>query len=229
MVGLDLIFISPGGFMIYELSVVTKPELGAEAHAQIAEIVKDTLKGFEGELLIADDWGRLHLAQPYANGAKHGHFHYFMFKSNTQANTELARRFGINEGVLRSMIFNIGEDAEKETLVKNFKSPLSKQYRGSVLDNNKNEDDEEGGFEDMEDDRRKFAKRKSCWFTAKKIKADWKDPQTWNWLVSEFGKISPARVSGISKKHQRFANSAIKHARQLGISSYLSNRTADRA
>lgn len=215
--------------MIYELSVVTKPELGAEAHQQIAEIVKDALKGFEGELLISDDWGRLQLAQPYASGAKHGHFHYFMFKANTQANTELVRRFGINEGVLRSLIFNIGEDAEKENLVKNFKSPLSKQYRGSVLDNNKNEDDEEGGFEDMEDDRRKFAKRKSCWFTAKKIKADWKDPQTWNWLVSEFGKISPARVSGISKKHQRFANSAIKHARQLGISSYLSNRTADRA
>ncbi len=214
--------------MIYELSVVTKPELGAEAHAQIAEIVKDTLKGFEGELLIADDWGKLYLAQPYANGSKHGHFHYFMFKSNTQANVELTRRFGINEGVLRSMVFNLGEDVEKEELVKNFKTPLSKTYRGSVLDN-KNEDDDEGGFEDMEDDRRKFAKRKSCWFTAKKIKADWKDPQTWNWLVSEFGKISPARVSGISKKHQRFANSAIKHARNLGISSYLSNKTADRA
>lgn len=214
--------------MIYELSVVTKPELGAEAHAQIAEIVKDTLKGFEGELLIADDWGKLHLAQPFASGAKHGHYHYFMFKSNTSANTELVRRFGINEGVVRSGIFLLGVDTLKDELVKNFKTPLSKTYRGSVLDN-KNEDDDEGGFEDMEDDRRKFAKRKSCWFTAKKIKADWKDPQTWNWLVNEFGKISPARVSGISKKHQRFANSAIKQARNMGVASYLSNRTADRA
>jgi small subunit ribosomal protein S6 len=213
--------------MIYELSVVTKPELGSEAHVQMTEIVKDALKGFDGELLLADDWGKLHLAQPYANGAKHAHFHYFIYKSNTQANTELARRFGINEGVLRSLIFVIGEDTEKETLVKNFKSPFSKTHRGSVLDNKK--DDEEEGFEDMEDDRRKFAKRKSCWFTAKKIKADWKDPQTWNWLVSEFGKISPARVSGISMKHQRFSNSAIKHARQLGISSYLSNKVAERA
>jgi len=213
--------------MIYELSVVTKPELGSEAHAQIVEIVKDALKGFDGELLLADDWGKLRFAQPYANGAKHGHFHYFIYRSNTQANTELTRRFGINEGVLRSLVFNIGGDAEQENIVKNFKSPFSKTHRGSVLDNKK-EDDEEG-FEDMEDDRRKFAKRKSCWFTAKKIKADWKDPQTWNWLVSEFGKISPARVSGISMKHQRFSNSAIKHARQLGISSYLSNATAERA
>ena len=71
MVGQDLIFISPGGFMIYELSVVTKPELGAEAHAQIAEIVKDALKGFDGVVIIADDWGRLALAQPYSNGARH--------------------------------------------------------------------------------------------------------------------------------------------------------------
>ena len=213
--------------MIYELSVVTKPEFGAESHTQMTDLVKDALKGFEGELLLADDWGRLELAQPYANGARHGHFHYFIFKSNTQANTEILRRLGINEGVLRSLIFNIGEDDKKDSIVKNFKSPFSKAHRGSVLDNKK--DDEEEMFEDMEEDRRKFAKRKSCWFTAKKIKADWKDPQTWNWLVSEFGKISPARVSGISKKHQRFSNSAIKHARQLGIASYLSNRIADKA
>ncbi len=213
--------------MIYELSVVTKPELGAESHAQMTDLVKDALKGFEGELLLADDWGRLELAQPYANGAKHGHFHYFIFKSNTQVNTEILRRLGINEGVLRSLVFNLGEDDKQDSIVKNFKSPFSKAHRGSVLDNKK--DDEEEMFEDMEEDRRKFAKRKSCWFTAKKIKADWKDPQTYSWLVSEFGKISPARVSGISKKHQRFSNAAIKHARQLGIASYLSNRVADRA
>jgi len=213
--------------MIYELSVVTKPELGAESHAQMTDLVKDALKGFEGELLLADDWGRLELAQPYASGAKHGHFHYFIFKSNTQVNTEILRRLGINEGVLRSLVFNLGEDDKKDSIVKNFKSPFSKAHRGSVLDNKK--DDEEEMFEDMEEDRRKFAKRKSCWFTAKKIKADWKDPQTYSWLVSEFGKISPARVSGISKKHQRFSNAAIKHARQLGIASYLSNRIADRA
>lgn len=212
--------------MIYELSVVTKPELGSEAHAQMTEIVKDALKGFEGELLLADDWGKLELAQPYQSGARVGHFHYFIYRSNTQANTEILRRFGINEGVLRSLVFNLGGDEKQESIVKNFKSPFSKAHRGSVLDNKK--DDEEEMFEDMEEDRRKFAKRKSCWFTAKKIKADWKDPQTWNWLVSEFGKISPARVSGISKKHQRFSNAAIKHARQLGISSYLSNRVADK-
>ncbi len=214
--------------MIYELSVVTKPELGSEAHAEVSAIVKEVLAQLKGELLIQDDWGKYTLAQPFANGTRHGHFHYFMFVAGNTVNAEITRRLGINEGVLRHMIFKLADDERnKDSLVKNFKSPFSKTHRGSVLDAKK--DEEEEGFEDMEDDRRKFAKRKTCWFTAKKITADWKDPQTWNWLVNEFGKISPARVSGISKKHQRFSNAAIKHARQLGISSYISNRTLDRA
>ncbi len=215
--------------MIYELSVVTKPELGQEAHTEMVAMVKAVLAEKKGELLIADDWGKFTLAQPFQNGATHGHFHYFMYQAENTTNLEITRRLGINEGVLRSLIFKLADDERnKDAIVKNFKTPFSKAYRGSVLDAKSNDDDEEI-FEDMEDDRRKFAKRKNCWFTAKKIKADWKDPQTWNWLVSEFGKISPARVSGISKKHQRFSNAAIKHARQLGISSYISNRVLDRA
>lgn len=214
--------------MIYELSVVTKPELADEGHQNILDLVKDVVKNSEGELLIADNWGRLKLAQPFTNGAKHGHFNYFLYSANSTANAEITRRLGINEGVLRSVIFVAGEASEKEELAKNYKCPFSKTHRGSVLDNNQNGDDEET-FEEVEDDRKKFAKRKSCWFTAKKIRADWKDPQTWSWLVSEFGKISPARVSGISVKHQRFSNSAIKQARQLGIASYLSNHVAERS
>lgn len=214
--------------MIYELSLVTRPELGSEGHATFANLVREVLANYEGELLIADDWGKFVLAQPYQSGARTGHFHYFMYKANNQANTELARRFGINEGVLRHFTLVKGDDANKDALTKAYKSPFSKAFRGSVLDATK-KDEEEGFEEEMEDDRRKFAKRRTCWFTAKQIKADWKDPNTWSWLMNEFGKISPARVSGISTKHQRFVNDAIKHARQLGIASYISNRIAERA
>ncbi|OFZ28009.1 MAG: 30S ribosomal protein S18 [Bdellovibrionales bacterium RIFOXYB1_FULL_37_110] len=76
---------------------------------------------------------------------------------------------------------------------------------------------------DIEKDRRRFARRRNCWFIARGIKADWKDPKTYMWLINEFGKISPARVSGVSTKHQRFVNSAIKRARQLNIVSHLSD------
>ncbi|MEI8347856.1 MAG: 30S ribosomal protein S18 [Pseudomonadota bacterium] len=79
---------------------------------------------------------------------------------------------------------------------------------------------------DVEKDRRNFSKRKSCWFTAKKICADWKDPGTYSWLISEFGKITPARISGISAKHQRIVTQTIKRALQLGLCSQLSGRIA---
>ena len=107
--------------------------------------------------------------------------------------------------------------------MENYKCPFSTgKYKGSVTDSLK--DDAE---ETVEKDRRKFARKKSCWFTAKKVKADWKDPGTYAWLINEFGKITPARVSGISRKHQRFADYAIKRARQVGLASSLTGRIAE--
>lgn len=75
-------------------------------------------------------------------------------------------------------------------------------------------------------DRKMFAKRKSDWFIAKKIKPDWKDPSTYSWLVSEFGKIQPARMTGLTPKNHRLAVAAIKRGRQMGLISYLSNYVA---
>ncbi len=82
-----------------------------------------------------------------------------------------------------------------------------------------------GGY-DVDKDRRMFAKKKSDWFIAKKTTPDWKDPQTYSWLVNEFGKISPARVTGLTPKNHRKAVAAIKRGRQMGLISYLSNQTA---
>jgi small subunit ribosomal protein S6 len=213
--------------MIYELSLVTKAELTPEQIEAMNQIVREVVKSGEGEILIEDDWGKRQFAQPVAGGTTHGHFLYFMFRANNEANKELTRRFGINEGVITNMIVKMSErDEEAAKLAKAYKTPFSKKYNGSVTD----EDEEEEGMaeamegEGMDKDRRRFSRRKNCWFSAKNITADWKDPKTFGWLINEFGKISPARISGISRKHQRFAEKAIKRARNLGISSHLSNR-----
>ena len=71
-----------------------------------------------------------------------------------------------------------------------------------------------------------FSKRKSCWFSEKKTTPDWKDPSSYAWLVNEFGKISPARVTGLRPKYQRMATSAIKRGRCMGLISYMSNHVA---
>ena len=82
-----------------------------------------------------------------------------------------------------------------------------------------------GGY-DVDKDRKMFAKKKSDWFIAKKTTPDWKDPSTYSWLVNEFGKISPARVTGLTPKNHRLAVAAIKRGRAMGLISYLSSHTA---
>jgi ribosomal protein S18/ribosomal protein S6 len=204
--------------MIYECAVVAKSELASEQLDSLKELVRDVVKSFDGEIFIEDDWGNRTLAQATSKGVKNANYLYFMYRAGNDMNVELNRRFKINEAVIKSMVIQLSEtDDNAGEFVKNFKSPFSKKYSGSVTD-----EDEEGS--DVERDRRKFSRRKNCWFSAKKITADWKDPKTFSWLVNEFGKISPARVSGISRKHQRFAEVAIKRARNMGIISHLSNR-----
>ncbi len=204
--------------MIYELSLVAKADLDEARLAAIKQIVTDTVKSFEGEIFIEDDWGRLTLAHPTRRGVANGHFLYFLFCANNRCNRELARRFKINEDHLRHLLVVRGDKAQREALVKAYKTPFSKQYHGSVT----KIDGEDGEGPNP----RKFARRKTCYFRANNICADWKDPDTFTWLINEFGKISPARVTGVSTKHQRFATTAIKRARQIGIVGHMSNRVA---
>ncbi len=207
--------------MIYELAVVLKEDAGDSGVDSISKIIHEVVKEYQGEVLIEDHWGVLNFAQQSSDGKKRGNFLYCLFRADTQINKELNRRFNINEMILNSLIVKLGEDSESEALAKSYKCPYSKKYHGSVADG---QTDELMGLMDMEKDRKKMSKSRTCWFTVKKIKADWKDPKTFSWLLNDFGKISPARVSGISKKHQRFATTAIKRARNIGLASSLSNR-----
>ncbi len=207
--------------MIYELALVAKPETDEAKLDSLKKIVHDVVAQFEGEVIVEDDWGKKAFAQPTSEGVTHAQFLYFIFKANNENNVELNRRFGISEDVIKSSIFKLGEDNTADAIVKAYKTPFSKKYPGSVTD----VEGENSG--DMEKNRKRFARRKSCWFTANKIKADWKDPATYSWLVNEFGKISPGRISGITRKHQKIATTSIKRARQLGIASYLSNRVTE--
>lgn len=207
--------------MIYELSLVAKSALSDDQVATLIGMVTEVVTAHEGEVLLTDDWGVKSFAQPTSNGVKTGRFVYFMYKANNANNTELNRRIKINEDIIKTMIIKLSDEvADAETLVKGFKSPFSKKFNGSITD----KEDDNG---DSEKDKRRFARKRSCWFTANGIKADWKDPKTFNWLINEFGKISPARISGISRKHQRFAEVAIKRARNIGVASHLTGRFAE--
>jgi ribosomal protein S18/ribosomal protein S6 len=207
--------------MIYELAIVAKTEATDEQRAAINTMVAEVVAEFKGEVLLTDDWGNKHFAQATSKGVKTGHYLYLVISGNGDALLEIERRLKINELVLKKMFVKVGETKEDgEKFTKTFKSPFSKKFNGSIVDDGDADND-------LEKDKKRFARRKACWFAANNITPDWKDPKTFAWLINEFGKINPGRVSGISRKAHRNADSAIKRARNMGLVSHITNTLAE--
>ncbi len=206
--------------MIYETAIVVKPDATEDAVSAAKSIVTETVKEFGGEILVNDAWGVKTFAQPFESGLKKGNFFYFMYKVKGTANAEIDRKLKINEAVVRSIIVKLGEDAEQDKIAKEYKNPNHTQAAQATAISEEGE--EMGG----DKEKRMYSKRKSCYFSAKKTSPDWKDPKSYGWLVNEFGKISPARITGLTPKFQRKACDAIKRGRTMGLISYTSNEIA---
>lgn len=206
--------------MIYETAFVVKPDATEEAINSVKALIADTVKEFGGEILVNDTWGVKTFAQPLESGLRKGNFFYVMYKSQGSTNAEIERKFRINESIVRFMIVKLGDDAQQDEIVKGYKNPNHTQAAGAAVEGE--EGDDMGG----DKEKRMHSKRRSCWFSAKKTSPDWKDPKTYGWLVNEFGKISPARVTGLTPKFQRKACDAIKRGRAMGLISYTSDDVA---
>lgn len=206
--------------MIYETAFVVRPDASEEAVNSIKTALTEVFKQFNAEVLVNDSWGVKTFAQPTESGLKKGAYHYFMYKGAGDLNAEIERRYRINENLVRFIIVKLGEDKHQDEIVKAYANPNHAKVDQAEMD-------EEGGFGGGEDkDKKMHSKRKSCWFSAKKTSPDWKDPKSYAWLVNEFGKISPARITGLTPTFQRRANSAIKMGRNMLLISYQSNETA---
>ena len=53
---------------------------------------------------------------------------------------------------------------------------------------------------------------------------DYKDPQQLKYFISDRGKITPRRVSGLSAKQQRALTLAVKRARNLALLPYTTSK-----
>ncbi len=205
--------------MIYETAFVVRPDASEEIVNSIKTSLTETFKEFGAEVLVTDSWGVKTFAQPAESGLKKGAYHYFMYKGAGKLNAEIERKFLINENMVRHMIIKLGEDKDQAEIVKNYANPNNTQVQADM--------DDEGGYGGGEDkDKKMHSKRKSCYFSATKTAPDWKSPKSYSWLVNEFGKISPARVTGLTPTFQRRANEAIKRGRNMLLISYQSNETA---
>lgn len=203
--------------MIYETAFVVKPDASEESINSLKAMLADIMKQYNAEVLINDTWGMKTFAQATESGLRKGNFFYLMYKGTGVVNTEIERKFGISEDLVRFMIIRLGEDKDQEAIVKGYRNPNQAPAASAASEDGEEEGDKE---------KRMHSKRKSCWFSAKKTSPDWKDPRTYGWLVNEFGKISPARVTGLTPKFQRRACDAIKRGRAMGLISYTSNEVA---
>lgn len=205
--------------MIYETAFVVRPDASEEIVNSIKTSLTETFKEFGAEVLVTDSWGVKTFAQPAESGLKKGAYHYFMYKGAGKLNAEIERKFLINENMVRHLIIKLGDDKDQAEIVKNYMNPNNTQVQADM--------DDEGGYGGGEDkDKKMHSKRKSCYFSATKTAPDWKSPKSYSWLVNEFGKISPARVTGLTPTYQRRANEAIKRGRNMLLISYQSNETA---
>jgi small subunit ribosomal protein S18 len=86
--------------------------------------------------------------------------------------------------------------------------------------------DGDGGGRVRNDDplglrRRRAGKKRPPAFTLEVgFKFDHKDPQQLRYFLTDRGKISPRRISGLTAKQQRALTTAIKRARNLGLLPY---------
>ncbi len=66
-----------------------------------------------------------------------------------------------------------------------------------------------------------FFRKKACKFCAEKVNAvDYKDVARLQKFITERGKITPSRLSGLCATHQRILATAIKRARHIALLPY---------
>lgn len=212
--------------MIYETAVVLRAEIDDASVETFKALVTSVIKEYKGEVVLADDWGARTFSQPTEHGTRRGRYLYFLYSSeNGAVNMELERRFRISDDCFKFLIILKGEEKLRAKLMKEYKNP----FVAVPVDENFEMDDM-GGSDSMNGGvgaggGRRFSRRKNCMFLATKTEPDWKRPQSYRWLVNEFGKISPRRISGLSSKYQRMATREIKRARNIGLIGYMTAET----
>ena len=186
--------------MIYEIAYIAKIEITQEQSSQAKEIILNSISDAKGEVLVNDDWGRKTFAWPINGNQQQGRYFYVMYQvEDGKINEEIKRKLLLNEQVLRHIIIKLGPDRKKQHFVNHYRFPKKEE----------------------EENQKKNSS--GCYFSENKTWPDWKDPSSYSWLVNDFGKISPARFTGIRPRYQRMATKAIKRARNMGVISILSN------
>jgi ribosomal protein S6 len=112
--------------MIYEAAILSKAEITDDKVQVLKTLVGQVIQEFEGEILLADDWGVRTFPRSIERGKSKGRYLYFMYKGKTGVNLELERKLKISEDVVRSLIVKMGEDRFEADYVKTYVFPFKR-------------------------------------------------------------------------------------------------------
>ena len=100
----------------YETTVILDPTLDDSGVEQHVETIKSWIQAEEDELIRADIWGRRRLAYPIGR-SREGIYTFFVFKGKAATVTELARRFQIDEAIVRHLTVRAARDIDESTQI----------------------------------------------------------------------------------------------------------------
>ncbi len=175
----------------YETIVIFKTGASEATVSTITKKLEKVITKKPGKVTKKDEWGNKTLAYPIKK-EKQGKYVVWHYSQEPKVVAEVDKALRYEEDILRYITHVADEELEKHL---------------ASLKAKKAEKTEEGG--ESRNNRDTFD-----------VYVDYKDVLGLSRYISERGKITPRRVSGVSAKSQRRISQAVKRARQIALLSY---------
>jgi small subunit ribosomal protein S6 len=101
----------------YETNFTTRNELADDGLKTLQEKLNAAIAGFDGEIVLHEDWGNRKLAYPIQKETR-GRYSHFVYTGKGDVVAEVERNLRLNEFVMRFLTVNIDKEFEKEAFLK---------------------------------------------------------------------------------------------------------------
>lgn len=176
----------------YETIVIFKTGATEAAVSTITKKLEKVITKKPGKVTKKDEWGIKTLAYPIKK-EKQGKYVVWFYNQEPKIVAEVDKALRYEEDVLRYTTHVADEELEKHLNEKKAKKAEKPEATGEDSRNNRDTYD---------------------------VYVDYKDILGLSRYISDRGKITPRRVSGVSAKSQRRISQAVKRARQIALLSY---------
>ena len=191
---------------LYETVLIARNDVTQQQVEAVADEIGTELEAEGGAVKKREYWGLRGLAYRIKKNRK-GHYMLLGLDAKPAFITEMERKLGLNEDILRFMTIRLEAIDDVPSAILSRKSDdRERTFRGPKPP---------GRFESGR-------RRKSCPFSGPNApKIDYKDVRLLSRFLSERGKIVPSRITAVSAKKQRELAVAIKRARFLALLPYV--------